>query len=476
MSLPMKLTNRRQFLERSMLGFGSAFILPSLLASCTDHIIPDPTKPPTNPLPVGDATGIDWNYYAKTAVGFGLGQVPFVGGILSGLVGALWPTPEDSPWNKIKAQVSQFVEQKFDEYTYNTASGKLDDLRQNMVDYGQKVKDGSLTEINSIWLATKEIFVNDLDAFTTPEYEVILLPLYTQYVNLYLALLRDPLIPTKQDPTVRTGKTWGMTDQDILDTNSTLQHFISIANSHVQGAYITGRNNVVNNVQDDRMKVEPFKSTNAYDRTMTMLVLDYWDTWGYYDITTFPNGAVNPDGTPVHLFNREIYSDPIGNIVNGTIPQPPGIVLPAPATQFPTRVTVWGGERIDAVQVFYDNGGGPGGVTATPRMGDKNGGSAQSPQGGTVAVSPDLPIIQAFVTHEGAATDGEHAITTLQFNSVGKNANSLSPVFGGVPGQYQSDGIGYTGYALSSIYIHGSTLSYPNTSADCIIFGFLRLP
>jgi hypothetical protein len=54
------MTNRRQFLERSVLGAGSMLFLSELLASCTDHRI-DPTKPPI----VGDldpSKGV--NYYA----------------------------------------------------------------------------------------------------------------------------------------------------------------------------------------------------------------------------------------------------------------------------------------------------------------------------------------------------------------------------------------------------------------------------
>ena len=54
-------TNRRQFLERSMMGFGSAFLLPSLLASCTDHIVP-PTNPGTpiviQPLGLGEYSSL----------------------------------------------------------------------------------------------------------------------------------------------------------------------------------------------------------------------------------------------------------------------------------------------------------------------------------------------------------------------------------------------------------------------------------
>ena len=59
MFLQTNVHSRRQFLERSMLGFGSAFVLPSLLASCTDHLVP-PNKTPV----AGDIISKGVDYYA----------------------------------------------------------------------------------------------------------------------------------------------------------------------------------------------------------------------------------------------------------------------------------------------------------------------------------------------------------------------------------------------------------------------------
>ena len=58
MSSQTSLTTRRQFLQRTTWGFGSAFVLPSLLQSCMqDHVIPDPV-PPIRDLPPPTAAEI----------------------------------------------------------------------------------------------------------------------------------------------------------------------------------------------------------------------------------------------------------------------------------------------------------------------------------------------------------------------------------------------------------------------------------
>ena len=465
------MTTRRQFLERSALGFGSAFLLPSLLTSCTDHRID-----PDNPI-ADDGDNIDWNNDAKTVVTFGLGEIPVVGGILSGLVGTFWPTPEDTPWAQVKDQVAALVNQKFDTDTYNKASGKLDDLRANMQDYMDKLATGTLQDRYTYWGIVTELFVNNKSDFTsplTPEYAVILLPLYAQYANLYLTLLRDALTPTKENVQVLAGSAWGMNYADIIGTLTKLQAFIVEAVKHVNDTYSAGRANIVNKVPEDQIKVEPFKSTNAYDRQMTMLVLDYMDTWQYYDIQKYPFGAIDRDANKIPLFTREIYSDPIGSIVDKSIPPPPGIVLPSPATLFPTQITVWGGQRLDAVQLTYPAGGGPGGVTTTPRMGDKNGGSTNGPSGGQFGMLPHQEVTTVLVTYDYTDSFGGQAINNITFLLGDGNAIEATYQFGGSGGQYASGEIEYTNYALSSIYIHGSSEDHPNTSADCIVFGFMR--
>ena len=109
MFLQTDLTTRRKFLERSALGFGSAFLLPSLLASCTDHRIPPSPDGPILFPPLKD-DDIDWNDDSKIAVTTALSFIPGVGEILSAMVDIFWPGTD--VWSQIRGQVEALVDQK----------------------------------------------------------------------------------------------------------------------------------------------------------------------------------------------------------------------------------------------------------------------------------------------------------------------------------------------------------------------------
>jgi hypothetical protein len=469
MSLQMGIHNRRKFLERSALGAGSVLFLPGLLASCKDHDVS-----PTNPPLLGD--DIDWNNDAKTAVGTGLGLIPEVGGILNALVNVFWPSSNDV-WQQVK-----LIDQEISTQVYSLVSDALGSLTPTptglisyLQTYHDELQNGQPSDIKEAWVNAKDAFAGAQGYFQDKSNQVQLLPLFAQFANLYLALLRDGVV---------SGLSWGRTtdEHNNIDVPA-LKNAISAFITYTADTYNNiGRVNVVKNAgsaADNWQQREPFKSVNSYDRQMTMLVLDYMDTWPYYDVTKYPNGAKNPDGTKIYLFTREIYSDPYGKVavIPGTPSPVPAIVLPSPATQFPTQITIWGGDRIDAVQLTYPAGGGPNGVTTTPRMGDSGGGSNQPPHGGTLNLTPDMPIIRALVTtDEPGGSFGDEFISTIQFILSNGNGNTNSPQYGGGQGPSKSGTIGYDYYALSSIYIHGPNVNLPNTSADCIVFGFMRWP
>lgn len=459
------MTTRRKFLERSALGFGSAFLLPSLLTSCTDHRI-DPSNPTPKPPLLGDGDdSFDWNELAKSAVTLGLGEIPVIGGFVSDLVGIVWPGSGNGPWDQVRAQTEALINQQLDDLVYQQVTGNLGGLKSVITDYKQQVD--LKADIKTVWFNAYTDFDQYQYNFQVSKYEVLLLPLFAQFANLYLGLLRDA---------VKYGTSWGMTDGEIQVYATKLTNKLWEFVNYAGNTYSLGRNKVESNTAEDDKQNEPFKSINAYDRQMTMLVLDYMDSWPYYDITQYPNGAQNPDTTPINLFTNVIYSDPYGNTWKpNTFNTNNPIVLPSPATQFPTQISIWGGQRLDAVQLTYPAGGGPGGVTQTARMGDSNGGSTQNPNGGIFNVIPGLAILQVGVTYSYAQTQPlDQLINTLQFMYTVNSSNFTSDRFGGDTGNLTSGWIGYTGYALSSIYIHGASASYPNTSADCIVFGFMR--
>lgn len=451
------LTTRRQFLNRSAWGFGSAFILPSLLQSCMrDHIIPDPSNP-VNPPKLGDGFE-DLNNDTKIAITTALQLVPDVGGFVSALIDIIWPGSGNGPWDTVRSQVEALVDQKLADDDYNRVTGNLAGLSTVIENYKTQVKLNA--DIKTYWIDAYDDFDLYQPNFQQKNDEVLLLPLFAQFANLYLSLLRDA---------VKFGASWGMTDGEIQTYATKLTDKINEFTTYANTWYTNGRAPKLQIPRDDA-KVEPFRSTNAYDRYMTMGVLDFMDAWPYYDLTKYPNGSQNSDGTNIPLFTREIYSDPFGNRVN-VDKYPPNFALPSEATQFPTQLTVWGNKDIGAVQLTYPAGGGPGGATTTPRMGDQTSGNPN-----TFYPSANQPIQLASVSYDYTRENtSTMVINTLQFTlSYDGNTPNRTPQLGQALGQFKVD-VWYLNYALSSIYIDGvdDTLQQ---YANCIVFGFKRFP
>lgn len=456
------MNSRRKFLERSAMGAGGLLFSSMLLASCTDHDIPDPDGPVIDPPLLGDGPTDSLNNNAKLAITTSLQLVPDVGGFISAMVDIFWPSSGDNPWDQIKAQTEALIDQKIDSLSYSSVSDDLDGLKNVTAIYLNEIKKKG--DIHTNWTNLRDDFALYQPNFQQQGFELLLLPIFAQYVNMYLSTLRDA---------VKFGTGWGMVDVDVQQAASDLTQKISEFTQYATTTYTGYLATLTKNTATNYETNEPFKTTNAFTRQITIGVLDYMDAWPYYDATKYPNGAVNPDGTTIDLFTREIYSDPFGNTyMSSGDPRP--IVLPSQATKRPTNVTVWGGDRIDAVQLTYPTGGGPGGVTQTARMGDQDGrASNQPPHGGTFSLDPDWnPLIEASVTYDWYTQDSgekQMGINTMFFiysndirtNQMGKDV-----------GQYDSGVLFYPGRALSSIYIQGAIFTSNNT-ANCLIFGFL---
>ena len=435
------MTNRRKFLERSVLGAGSVLFLPGLLGSCTDHRIPPDGTPIIFP-PLSDYK-LDWNDDAKITVKSFLEMIPEAGEILGGLVDIFWPNTPDDVWGEVKAEVEAIVNQKIAAAVYQQVSEDLKGLNNSITLYRNELKNGTPAEILTQWQITRNSFATALPHFQDPGNELPLLGLFGQFANMYLSVLRDAVI---------SGASWGRSvgdqQQDVTDLKKAILDFANYADRTV-----TSGADKLNTKRDDHA-CEPFRTNNKYVRQMTLTVLDFVETWPYYDVTLYPNGA-----TVVSI--REIYSDPYG-----TCDDSGNIVTPYPyPTQFPTQLSVWGGDRIDAVQLTYPAGSGPKGVTQTPRMGDQpfgnTGGSNQPPYGGVFNLSPANPIIQAKVT----VSDVVNALHFKFYD--GTITNKLG---GNYKEGTDTDWLGYTDNALSSIYING--VSRWKQCADCVVFGF----
>lgn len=434
--------NRRKFIKRSALGAGGLLFSSVLLQSCTDHNIPDPELPIDPPDRPPLTFTVDWNDDAKTMFASAIEMIPVAGDLLGGLVDIFWPSSKVDVWGQIKSQVEALVNQKIAAQVYTDVQGNLTGLNNNITLYLNYVNEGSTAEILSQWMITRSLFVLYQPNFQSAGNELPLLPLFGQFANLYLALLRD---------CVAFGQSWGRTEADHQQDITDLKQAISDFYSYTANTYNNGRFALSQKIKPDSHHIEPFKTINTYDRQLSQTVLVFMDMWAYSDFTLYPTG------TKV-VYSREIYSDPFGSADDsGTIK-----IASAP-TQSPTNLTVWGGDRIQSVQLTYPAGSGPGGVTTTPRMGDPNGGTTNSPLGGSFNVAP-----QSIMA--GRATWGD-IVNSMQFLFAD---NTSTPMMGGGGtgglGSHDTGWVGYNDTFLSSVHINGESAFY--ASADLVVFGF----
>ncbi|GAB4044367.1 insecticidal delta-endotoxin Cry8Ea1 family protein [Spirosoma jeollabukense] len=453
-----------------MLGFGSAFLLPSLLQSCMqDHVIPDPTKPPTNPPALFDAQ-IDWNDDAKTAVTTALGMIPEAGEILSGLVDIFWPKSKEDVWGKVKTQVETLVQQDIAASVYQHVQEDLDGLNTQLSTYltylNPKNADGTpgvkdFEAIRGEWRAVRTAFDGALPHFQStaaPQYQLPLLGLFSQFANLYLGFLRDA---------VAHGSEWGMQEAELQSITTALKNNINDYYRYTAQTYNDGRLKLWNSTKRNDNLCEPFRTVNNYDRQMTLTILDFMYSWYYYDVTVYKSTPGNPIKVEI---TREIYSDPYGSCDDSGVI---GITTPVP-TQRPTSITVWGYDRIDAVQLTYPANSGPGGLTTTPRMGNQNGGNTQPPHGGIITNTPNNPIIAASVYYalfKYNSYVSNPLVAQLQFLFDDRTTTDvMGGTAGSINGVSNTDWIGYPYEALSSIHING--VNKVLGTADSIVFGF----
>ena len=386
------------------------------------------------------ATGADYNNAAHALVSTVLGEAPEVGGLLSALVDIFWPESGADIWSQIEAKVEALINQKIAEEVSQQVSDSLAGLRIVLEDYIFAAMNFQRdpTFISEKFNVTQGHFLHDLPQFQSQGYELLLLPLFAQFANLHLGLLRDG---------VAFGAQWGWSPEIIAHIGSQLADAITSYGSYADTTYAAGLTQIIFSASNNPAKTESFNTVNGFVRQMTLTVLDFRQLWQYFDSSKYPN-------RPQIYLDREIYSDAVGTADDSVF------VLPAkPPSSPPLRATVWAWDRIDAIQVDYAQAGGPDGRDSTGRMGDTNGGSNALPHGGS------FDLTQNSVTLVRARTGDILNALWFQF----KDGSWTNQLGGNYPGGSDND-FSYAGEILSSIKVMGVSRFYG--SADCAVFGF----
>ncbi|MET1004290.1 MAG: insecticidal delta-endotoxin Cry8Ea1 family protein [Propionibacteriaceae bacterium] len=397
----------------------------------------------TQPAPLSTrATGysINANDASKTVVTTGLGMIPEVGELLSGLVDIFWPASKEDVWGEIRDQVEALINQKLSDLVAQETASDLAGLDKVLKVYVENAKPDSSPRLTSeYWTSARIAFENAMPHFITPGYEVLLLPLWAEAANMHLGLLRDGVL---------FGKNWGWNDSDHSTVLGDLQQTIKDYTSWAPRIFGLGMGPFL--FATNYHACEPFRGANQY-RQQLLTVLDTAERWPFFDPTAYPP-PVSPDDL---YLTREMYSQPMGTADDSGL-----FFLPLkPPTAPISQISVWSGSLIDGIQVAYPSGGGPDGVTQTARMGSMTGGAL-----GVVQVRPENPIVSVAVW-AGDALEG------VQFTF---KDGTTSPHFGGSGGTrldfsyFDSDL--KSGQVLSSLYVNGRSNFYG--TADTLVCGF----
>lgn len=241
----------------------------------------------TAPLTTSLQYSPNWNQVEMAAITTGLNEIPVVGGILAGIVSAFWPESQVDVWAEIKQQVEALIDQKISEEIYSDVQSKLGSAEQNsgligvMNNYLSIVKmykDNPTklqSELSKDWYSLYNTFTNAQAAFQKENYELLLLPLFVPFANMYLSVYRDFLIQQIDGPDIGTLKT-------------KIKDFKEWVDKYYQQGLAAYKN-------DD------FNTLNAYMRYMHFNVMSFRETWTYFDISAYP--------PPVKgiVFNDQVY-------------------------------------------------------------------------------------------------------------------------------------------------------------------------
>jgi hypothetical protein len=239
---------------------------------------------------------IDYNNLERTIVINGFGKIPEVGGLISGITGVLWPATKEDVWKDIKANVEALINEKLDDALYNNVCDILSGLKLDMDYYLESATDNESKITGEKFVSVQSVFLAHLPLFKSSGHEFLLLPLFTQFANLHLSLMRDGVL---------FGLKWGWSDSDVNHLKKDLKSYIKSYTDYCNTIYNNALQNIIDNTPGNGHNTEPFLTINRFVREMTLSVLDFKNMWMYYDPTIYPG--------PIKInLSREIYSDPMG--------------------------------------------------------------------------------------------------------------------------------------------------------------------
>ncbi|WP_170958023.1 insecticidal delta-endotoxin Cry8Ea1 family protein [Bacillus toyonensis] len=186
-----------------------------------------------------------------------------VAGIASVIVPILWPTAVQDPnvvWQSMMANAEALIDAKLDQVVKNTAIRKLDGLKDVMNEYYKAITrlQNDPTDpveqmaVRSQYDTLDSLFRYSMPQFSVENYELQLLPVYTEAANLHLLLIRDA---------VNYGSQWGMTQAKLDEEYSDLKERTNVYTNYCVHWFNTGLQRLASTTSPS------YKPANMWDCT-----------------------------------------------------------------------------------------------------------------------------------------------------------------------------------------------------------------
>lgn len=436
-----------------------------------------------------------------------LSEVPEVGGLLAGLLEILWPSSFESDVSAIIDRHLQCYIQTDAKDALRGMSSELRTWNTDLDNWRAVCANGNpavepcktpTSQLYSSWDQMNSNLVGYRIKFQTSDAanQLMLLPLFAQYETAYISFLRDGAILAPAWIAAGTLAANAATPANTMadDLNPNFVDPYSVLYDPETGAKAPDRGiGYVNWVYNRGLDAQPEPTNwdnwikwNSYVRAKTLQVLDFRDTWKFFDPAAYPEGVKGG----IKLA-RMIYTDPVGHIDDfaNDFKPPPNVIGPL------GELTIWSrrspfndpDDRILQYGSYYA-------VSSTQATNPPTAGPALTGaitgdlthNGQTVPYYLDLrfsgPITQVktywdqrsdvFNTHKVPSKLGFKPATSDWVYTVG--GGIATPTEKVSDTQYNHIPWAYSGNVLATAKVMGTYHMDSGSVADSVIFGFRR--
>ncbi len=397
----------------------------------------------------------DLNESLRILVKNAVEEAPVAGFAFAALVELLWPGSEsnnvtwDEMRNYVNEQIQQAIDQQLKEHLHAVLTG-LSGVLHNYTAALQEPSDPTFI---------RENYVPALDQLTAaaPEFApetrpYLVLPEYTQIYNLLLAHLRDGILH---------GASWGIPQRVIDDYVQQFRFDADAAYNHLITESSAAEANLPRPTDPLHSNVPAYNALANLNLALYPATFDQAYYWKYMDPVLYPASWTPPADT------RIMFSQAYGYMPNNGTPELPDVLPPASIELFSypiTHLTVWGQDRLNAIQVTYAA------FEPDPPMGAA-GGTTDPPLGGSFAVGDSPTDMGQITTVYGWSGDVQQGLgfvftkngATADTGQITNNKPNVPP-----PNRYS---VSLPGEVLGDVVVNGEFPS-PYNSAGSTMWGF----